>query len=88
MKKIFISIIAIVIVLLSSTLYIVINQKKDIAKLKCENASLTNTVNRLREDSARLETLLRDKEMNIKLDIKGVPERKGGGVFVNNIQKQ
>lgn len=88
MKKIFISIIAIVIVLLSSTLYIVINQKKDIAKLNCENASLTNTVNRLREDSARLETLLRDKEMNIKLDIKGVPERKGGGVFVNNIQKQ
>ena len=88
MKKIFISIIAIVIVLLSSTLYIVINQKKDIAKLKCANASLTNTVNRLREDSARLETLLRDKEMNIKLDIKGVPERKGGGVFVNNIQKQ
>ena len=88
MKKIFSSIIAIVIVLLSSTLYIVINQKKDIANLKCENASLTNTVNRLREDSARLETLLRDKEMNIKLDIKGVPERKGGGVFVNNIQKQ
>ena len=88
MKKIFISIIAIVIVLFSSTLYIVINQKKDIAKLKCENVSLTNTVNRLREDSARLETLLRDKEMNIKLDIKGVPERKGGGVFVNNIQKQ
>ena len=88
MKKIFISIIAIVIVLLSSTLYIVINQKKDIANLKCEHASLTNTVNRLREDSARLETLLRDKEMNIKLDIKGVPERKGGGVFVNNIQKQ
>ena len=88
MKKIFISIIAIVIVLLSSTLYVVINQKKNIAKLKCENVSLTNTVNRLREDSARLETLLRDKEMNIKLDIKGVPERKGGGVFVNNIQKQ
>lgn len=88
MKKIFISIIAIVIVLLSSTLSIVLNQKKDIENLKHDNTLLTNDVNRLRADSAHFESLLRDKDMNIKLDIKGVPERKGGGVFVNNIQKQ
>lgn len=88
MKKIFISIIAIVIVLLSSTLSIVLNQKKDIENLRHDNTLLTNDVNRLRADSARFESLLRDKDMNIKLDIKGVPERKGGGVFVNNIQKQ
>lgn len=88
MKKIFISIIVIVIFLLSSTLSIVLNQKKDIENLKRDNTLLTNDVNRLRADSARLEDLLRNKDMNINLDIKGVPERKGGGVFVNNIQKQ
>lgn len=87
MKRIFISIIVIVI-LLSSTLSIVLNQKKDIENLKRDNTLLTNDVNRLRADSAHFESLLRDKDMNIKLDIKGVPERKGGGVFVNNIQKQ
>ena len=88
MKRIFISIIVIVIFLLSSTLSIVLNQKKDIENLERDNTLLTNDVNRLRADSARLEDLLRNKDMNINLDIKGVPERKGGGVFVKNIQKQ
>lgn len=43
-------------------------------------------VERLRKDSIRLESLLKEKELNIKLDVQGIPQSKGGVITVNNAQ--
>lgn len=42
-------------------------------------------VSKLRDDSIRLDSLLKKKELHIKLDVQGIPQRKGGGITVNNI---
>lgn len=46
-----------------------------------------NEIVRLKSDSARLELQLKEKDIHIKLDIQGIPPRKGGGVVLNNIQE-
>ena len=45
-----------------------------------------NEIVRLKSDSARLELQLKEKDFHIRLDIQGIPPRKGGGVVLSNIQ--
>lgn len=78
----------VIIVTLAISLPIYMNQKEEIEILNKEKAALNNRVQQLQKDSAELELMLRNKDLQINLSVSGIPERKGGGVVVKNIQKQ
>ena len=78
----------VIIVTLAIFLPIYMNQKEEIEILNKEKAALNNRVQQLQKDSAELELMLRNKDLQINLSVRGIPERKGGGVVVKNIQKQ
>lgn len=56
------------------------------ADMKERIGVMQKEVERLRNDSTRLDSLLKEKELHIKLDVQGIPQRKGGGITVNNVQ--
>ena len=78
----------VIIVTLAIFLPIYMNQKEEIEILNKEKAALNNRVQQLQKDSAELELMLRNKDLQINLSVRGIPERKSGGVVVKNIQKQ
>lgn len=73
---------------LSIYLPLVCSIKKEKEEVEKENVELKKAVTRLKADSARLDLLLRKKDMHIVLDVNGIKPYRGGGVTINTIQNQ